>query len=637
MNKPILGKQHKDVALDGQRYKPLPIDLDRLIATRLLLQANSGGGKSYALRRILEQTHGQVQQIVIDIEGEFSTLREKFDYILCAPHDADAIVHPRSAKLLARKLREIRVSAIVDIYDLKAHERFAFVRDFLQQLLNSPKKYWTPALVVIDEAHLFAPEKGKAETTASVVDIATRGRKRGLGLLAATQRLSKLNKDVAAELLNKVIGRTGLDIDVTRAADELGMTKKEAMITLRTLNEGEFYCFGPALSQTVTKIKVGEVTSKHPTAGERYTIDPPKPSAKIKKVLPQLSDLPQEAEQELKTLEQHKARIADLLRELRAARAAGKAGMISQRDADRLVVEATVALNKEKKALVENREQLIFENKHCKKYFEDAEKFYHKKLRPALDEFFNVISLGGSMVHTNEDGSNIHGSVFQMPGQRKAQDRLPGITKISATSIDEREQIGRETLLESSPSKADDIDRGKTKLSVINNGQELTLSGPQKRLIDKLAALEIMLLGSTIHKNTLAGFAGVSPKSGTYANNLSKLKVAGLLDYPQAGYVKLTEIGRNIADPQRKPPTLEELHESWLSLVSGPQRRILRILLNHYPTPLPKARIAELCEVSPNSGTFANNLSKLRTLKAIDYPRKGFAVATEFLFPEGLR
>ena len=53
------------------------IDLTRLLETRLLIQANSGAGKSWAIRRLIEQTANNVQQIIIDPEGEFSTLREK--------------------------------------------------------------------------------------------------------------------------------------------------------------------------------------------------------------------------------------------------------------------------------------------------------------------------------------------------------------------------------------------------------------------------------------------------------------------------------------------------------------------------------------------------------------------------------
>src|SRR3989454_10288624 len=91
------------------------IDLPSLLDTRLLVQANSGGGKSWLLRRILEQSHGKVQQIVIDLEGEFSTLREKYDYVL-AGKEGDTPADPKSASLLARKLLELNVSAIIDLY-----------------------------------------------------------------------------------------------------------------------------------------------------------------------------------------------------------------------------------------------------------------------------------------------------------------------------------------------------------------------------------------------------------------------------------------------------------------------------------------------------------------------------------------
>lgn len=318
----------------------IKIDLPRLLETRLLLQANSGAGKSWALRRILEQTAGQVQQIVLDIEGEFCTLREKFDYIVCNQDSGDALAHPKTAKLLARKLRELRVSAIIDIYDLKAHERASFMRVFLEELIECPKKYWLPALVIIDEAHLFAPEKGKAETTAAVIDLATRGRKRGLSMLAATQRLSKLHKDVAAELLNKVIGRTGLDIDVARAADELGMNRRDAISILRALKPGEFFCFGPALSASVEKITVGSVESRHPKVGERQLDSLPEPSKRIKQLLPQLKDLPKESEKELKTLAEFKKEISSLRSKLTIAEKNSKQQGVSETEVKRRIREA---------------------------------------------------------------------------------------------------------------------------------------------------------------------------------------------------------------------------------------------------------------------------------------------------------
>lgn len=62
----------------------LPIDLPRLMETRAPVQANSGGGKSFCLRRILDQTAGGVQQLAIDPEGELQTLRKQFDEIVCS-------------------------------------------------------------------------------------------------------------------------------------------------------------------------------------------------------------------------------------------------------------------------------------------------------------------------------------------------------------------------------------------------------------------------------------------------------------------------------------------------------------------------------------------------------------------------
>lgn len=297
-------------------------DLDTLVNTKLLVQANSGGGKSWALRRILEQTHGKLQQLVIDPEGEFSTLRAKFDYVLAARQGGDTLADPRTAKLLAERLLELNVSAVLDIYELKAHERVRFVRLFCEALVDAPKNLWHPALVVLDEAHVYAPQVGEAESAGAVKDLATRGRKRGFCLVPATQRLSKLHKDVAAECNNKLIGRSALDVDMKRAADELGFSTREQMQSLRSLDAGEFFAFGPALSRSVVKVHVGAIQTEHPRAGGRAMTVAPAPSEKVRAILSQLSDLPAEAEAREKTVADLKGEIADLKRKLTLAQKA---------------------------------------------------------------------------------------------------------------------------------------------------------------------------------------------------------------------------------------------------------------------------------------------------------------------------
>src|SRR3990167_7473606 len=316
--KPTIGRTE-----DG---KDLVIDIQRLLLTRMLLEADSGGGKTVALKRILEQTHGHVQQIIIDPEGEFSTLREKFDYLLCAPEGADAIANPKTAAIRARKLRETRVSAVIDIYDLRPQEQKHFVRLFIEELLAAPKSLWNPCLLIIDEGQVFAPENDKAESHGAIMDLRGRGRKRGLCPILATPRLAGVGKDACAGLQNKLIGVTTLDLDVKRAARDLSMTPIEATTLLRNLEPGEFFCFGPALTRTITKVKIGKDTR------------PPAPSEKIKDVIAKLTDLPKEAEQEARTLADFQAENTRLKRELTTV----------QRQTDPAVIERAVKQERQK-------------------------------------------------------------------------------------------------------------------------------------------------------------------------------------------------------------------------------------------------------------------------------------------------
>ncbi len=296
---------------------PFDIDVPNLIATRLLIQANSGGGKSYIVRKLLETTYGKVQHIVLDMEGDFKTLRERYDYIL-AGEDGDIPVHPQAAGVMAREFLALKASIIIDLYELEHDQRIRFVKLFLEAMINAKKSLWHPVLVLLDEGHVFAPEKVSAASTGAVVEMASRGRKRGFCLVPATQRLAKLSKDVAAECNNKMIGRTGLVADMKRAAEELGFTSKEEMIGLRRLAPGEFYVFGPSISNSVEKIKIGKVLTTHPDPGAGIKSFTPPATSKVKSVLTKLGDIPKKAQEEIKNLDDAKAEIRKLKAELRA-------------------------------------------------------------------------------------------------------------------------------------------------------------------------------------------------------------------------------------------------------------------------------------------------------------------------------
>jgi hypothetical protein len=101
-----------------------------------------------------------------------------------------------------------------------------------------------------------------------------------------------------------------------RAGEELGFSSKERVLALRNLAAGEFFAFGPAISPVVTKVKIGEVQTSHPKAGSWIMATPIPPTAKIRAILDSLKDLPQEAEEEAKTVGALQQQITILKRQL---------------------------------------------------------------------------------------------------------------------------------------------------------------------------------------------------------------------------------------------------------------------------------------------------------------------------------
>lgn len=240
------------------------LDLEELLATRLLVQGNSGSGKSHLLRRLLEQSAPWVQQAIIDPEGDFVTLAEKFGHLVI-----DAAAHTEQGLQLAgERARMHRVSAVLNLESLDAENQLRRAAAFLGGLFDVVRDHWYPMLVVVDEAQLFAPavagdvsDEARKLSLGAMTNLMCRGRKRGLAGVIATQRLAKLAKNVAAEASNFLMGRTFLDIDMARAADLLGMERRQAE-AFRDLERGHFIALGPALSRRPLGIAIGATATE---------------------------------------------------------------------------------------------------------------------------------------------------------------------------------------------------------------------------------------------------------------------------------------------------------------------------------------------------------------------------------------
>ena len=605
-----MSKRHENAGSIGrfdETGEACPIDLPRLLESRLLVQATSGGGKSWLLRRIFEQTAGKVQQIIIDPDGEFASLRERFDYVIAAPHDGDALAHPKTAQLLARRLLETGVSAILDIYDLKKQERQSFVRLFCEALIDAPKSLWHPVLVAIDEIHVFCPEKGKAESTSAVIDLATRGRKRGFSLIAATQRLAKFNKDAAAEMLNKLIGRTGLDVDVRRAQDELGFASyREALDELRGLNPGEFFAFGPALSRSVQALKVGPVLTSHAEAGQRMLKAPPKPTAAIRAVLPKLADLPKEAATEARTLAELRQELTAVRRELAAAKRSTPVSQVSQ---------PTAPPSREALAAAETRG------------FKRAEEAYRAQILKDKKALKTTVLSAVQSAFAGHEASLPTGPAIEPRGSvEPARHRH---TQGARSAPEARSGAN----YPSSHPRSHPSSRAQRR-SAREPVDSAGLSGPERRILNAIAWLETMIVAEAYAQPAVAFLAGYAYGGGAFNNPRGRLHAQGLVEYVPGEKIRLTESGRSLAEAPEAPLTEQELHERILQKLPGPERRILKPLLESYPQPMDGRDVAEAANYVYGAGSFNNPRGRLRSLGLIEYLGNGELIAARGLFPQ---
>lgn len=498
---------------------------------------------------------------------------------------------------------ELRASAVCDLYELKAQDRHAWVKAFLDALMNAPKKLWHPVILIVDEAHLFCPEKGAGESIASdaMIDLATRGRKRGFCPVFATQRLGKLRKDAASELQNVLIGGTFLDVDVKRAAETLGIPKgkdeREFAAHMKVVEPGTFIALGRAISRERVELKVGDVQTSHPKPGSaKHAAEPPPPPEKVRELLPRLADLPKEAEEKARTAVELQAKVRTLTAEVTKLQR-----QLTERPAaevERIDREALAALvqGEVERTLRPIREQV--------------------RRRLGLENTIDKLQALGetlkSCLTVFDDGEHWTPKALS----REAQRGLAGIVTTKPAQ------------LVPSPAPARKITLPETDHSGYGDAGDpdgaTSVTPARLRILSALAQFEAIGRPS-VAKKWVAALAGASHKSSAFENNLGGLRTSGLIEYPGPGDARLTDKGRAIA-PQVDPPrSAEEMLARCKQIVPPRQQNILNALAAVYPNPLDKESLAGEAKASAKSSSFENSLGSLRSAGMIEYPASGTA------------
>jgi hypothetical protein len=393
-----------------------------------------------------------------------------------------------------------------------------------------------------------------------VIDVATRGRTRGLALVAATPRLSTLQKDVAAALLKKLIGGTGLDVDVQRAADELGMTAREAISVRRDLQPGALYAFGPGLTRTVTRWNIGTVLSTPPKVGDRLAIPTPAPSHNVRALVQALGDLPREAEAEARTWD---ARRAEHTRRTRQ-RAAVRKSQQSMREAAiqariaAAVDAATQGYHQRFQEIVRLAEQGLTAKQERPRHALVTPMNPSAPDRPAsptqggitqpqqrlLDAMARLEALGLTQLPTTQMAalagvSPTSGSFAHTLGRRRTLGLIDSLKPGTVAFADAGRHRARPV---ATPPTVDD--RPQAWLEIV--------TGPQARMLREVVALS----PQPIATEALATRRDVSPESGSSAKNLGRRRTLGVIDSPRPGDVHAQDVLLPLAVGGYRPSSL---------------------------------------------------------------------------------
>lgn len=218
------------------------------------------------------------QKNLKEIIEEASTIRflerdikeQILDFIsmLIKDYSEEAITSQKENIELIRKSLDATEKFI--IYDLKninnIESRINIVGLILKEIFRKAQLTKEKSLIILEEAHNFAPEKGFGEIQTGrenlafimAKKIATEGRKFNLGLVAITQRPANINKYVLSQLNTQVIFKLINKNDLDAVSVFFESNKEDIFDLLPFLKPGSCFITGLAVPFGIlAKIKLG--------------------------------------------------------------------------------------------------------------------------------------------------------------------------------------------------------------------------------------------------------------------------------------------------------------------------------------------------------------------------------------------
>ena len=451
---------------------------------------------------------------------------------------------------------------MIDLSELSKRKVAVFMADFLETLYRMKAKdaYRTTMMLIVDEADAIAPQqpqKGEERMLGAAEDIVRRGGQRGLGIALVSQRAAVLNKNVLTQCGVLFLLRTtgSQDIDaVDHWIKKHGQADKRAQVmdSIAALARGSAWVWAPGWPTERGLFKLVDI-SLCTTFDSGQT---PKPGEK--RVLPKT--------------------VADV-----------------DLDAFREAMAATI-----EKAKADDPKSLRARIAELERDLDFARRT--RTITPAAPP--EPIT-----VHVLDDAvaESLTAAAHDIA-------RAAAIAAAAADAI--RAEVREVTLaLNQRPHRSTrvDIERTPAPKALKRHGPATYDGGhgPLKKGAREMLRALASMFPRQLTRTQVATLAGLSPRSGTYANYLGALRGAGLVvDNNDA--LMLTGAGLEQAGDPPAPMSTEELVALWSSKLKAGARRMLDALVLAYPKPITRDELAQRAGIEARSGTFANYLGALR-------------------------
>lgn len=489
--------------------------------------------------------------------------------------------------------RQQRV-VVVDMQLLRKGEQRRFMADFLETLYHINRR---PLQVMIEEADRALPQNPRgndpvmSRVLGAAEDIVKLGGSRGLGSTFLSQRMATVTKNVTEQVEALILHAQPGPRDRKAVKDWVeanGDPKQTAQVmdSMASLPVGEAWLYSPAWMGVLARVKIKApktLDSSATPTDDPVELDRAAPRAPV--------DLDGLRSAMAETVERAKAnnpkalraRITELEKALAKVSSEGGAGAAMELGSARLRIE---------------------------------------ELEREVDRLARV----------GAAGRELHNRILGMGDDARALTRIAdSILNLTGSSIgsfvpEDFEPPARSNGAAPRPPAA--APRSPSPAAVADHE---AVNVPRQRILDTIAWFDA--IGVSAPRRAAVGpLAGSSATSSGFEKNLSGLRTAGLIDYPEPGRLSLTAEGRALAQAPDGRPTNADLHAAVLGRLNPPRRAILEALLGSYPEPLSRADLAAKVGVSASSSGFEKNLSGMRTLEFIDYPSQGLVVAADLLF-----